>query len=108
MRLSAPSPSPPQLMNKGGVLSITTIVRAQVELLPQSSVAVHVRVILYVPVHVPCVVVLTKEIVTLGSQASTALAIPNSGTAGQEIGLATSGQVISGAVLSSTVKVAVV
>ena len=37
----------------GGALSMTTIVRLHVAVLPQSSVAVHVLVAVYVPGHVP-------------------------------------------------------
>jgi murein DD-endopeptidase MepM/ murein hydrolase activator NlpD len=40
----------------GGVISSTTIVALHVELLAQSSVAVHVRVTLYVPAQEPWVV----------------------------------------------------
>ena len=72
----------------GGVTSCTTMVRLQVELLPQSSVAVQVRVTLYVPVHEPCVVTSANVTVTLASQASVATGAINTGTAGQLIGVA--------------------
>jgi hypothetical protein len=71
----------------GGVMSCTTMVRLQVELLPQSSVAVHVRVTLYVPAQVPCVVASVKVISTVASQASVAVGGVNTGTAGQSIGV---------------------
>ena len=87
----------------GAVISRTTIVPLQVAALPQSSVAVHVRVTLYVPAHEPAVVASEKVIVTLASQLSIAVAIPKSGTAGQSIMLANSGHEIVGGVESSTV-----
>ena len=40
-------------VSDGGVLSTTTTERLQVAVLPQSSVAVHVLVTVYVPGHVP-------------------------------------------------------
>ena len=71
----------------GGVISCTTIVRLQVALLPQSSVAVHVLVLLYVPIQDPWVVISEKVTSTLISQASVAIGGLNSGTAGQLIGV---------------------
>ncbi len=86
----------------GGVLSRTTIVPVQLAVLPQSSVAVHVRVTLYVPAHDPCVVASVKLIVTVPSQASVAVGALNTGTAGQLIGLVWATHVIVGGVLSRT------
>ena len=70
----------------GGVISCTTIVRLQVALLPQSSVAVQVRVTLYVPVHEPVAVTSEKVILTVASHASVAVGATNIGVAGQLIG----------------------
>ena len=47
----------------GGVISRTTMVLLQVAVFPQSSVAVHVLVTLYVTGQVPGVVASTKVIV---------------------------------------------
>ena len=85
------------------MISRTTIVPLQVAVLPQSSVAVHVLVTLYVPAHEPEVVASENVIVTLASQLSIAVAIPKLGTAGQSIMLANSGQEMVGGVESSTV-----
>ena len=49
----------------GGVISCTTIVRLQDAVFPQSSVAVHVLVVVYVPVHVPGVETSTNVRVTV-------------------------------------------
>ena len=80
--------------------------RLQVALLPQSSVAVQVRVILYVPVHEPCVVTFEKVSVTLASQASETVGAINTGIAGQLIGVFCVAQVNVGGVLSRTMMVA--
>ena len=55
--------------------------------LPQSSVAVQVRLTLYVPVQVPGVVRSEKVIATDGSQASVAVGGVKTGVAGQLIGV---------------------
>ena len=86
----------------GGVISRTTIVRAHTALLPQSSVAVQVLVVLYVLAQVPGVVTSANVIVTFWSHASVAVAAPNTGEAGQSIGEVTEGQVIEGGVISLT------
>jgi hypothetical protein len=87
----------------GGVLSSTTIVLLQVEVLPQSSVAVQVLVTLYSCGHIPLgVVTVEKVILTEASQPSVAVAVPKEGTAGQLIGETTFGHVITGGVLSTT------
>ena len=71
----------------GGVMSRTTIVPLHVDVFPQSSVAVQVRVTLYVPVHDPCVVASENVIATVASQASVAVGAFHTGTAGQLIGV---------------------
>ena len=86
----------------GGVLSSTTIERLQVAVLPQSSVAVQVRVAVYVPAHEPGVVVVINEIATVASHASVAVALTQTGKAGQLTGDTWSTHVIVGGVLSLT------
>jgi len=86
----------------GGVISCTTIVPLQVAVFPQSSVAVHVRVTLYVPTQVPCVVISLKVTVTVGSQASVAMGGVNTGTAGQLTGVVCATHVMVGGVTSLT------
>src|SRR5678815_1712141 len=86
----------------GGVISCTTIVRLQVAVFPQSSVAVHVRVVLYVFGHDPGVLASENVIVTLGSQVSDAVGGVNTGVAGQLIGVVCVTQVIVGGVMSCT------
>ena len=71
----------------GAVMSRTTIVPLQVAVLPQSSVAVQVRVTLYVPEHDPCVVASVNVMVTVASQASVAVGGVNNGIAGQLTGV---------------------
>ena len=71
----------------GAVMSRTTIVPLQVAVLPQSSVAVQVRVTLYVPAHEPCDVASVNVIATVASQASVAVGAVKTGTAGQLIGV---------------------
>ena len=85
----------------GGVMSCTLIVRLQVAVLPQSSVAVQVRVTLGIPVQLAEVTSL-KEMDTEASQASLAVAAPKVGVAGQLIGDTTVGQVMLGGVISCT------
>jgi hypothetical protein len=71
----------------GGVLSCTTIVRLQVAVLLQSSVAVHVRVTLNVPGHDPGVVASEKVNATLASQRSETKGGLKVGVAGQFSGV---------------------
>ena len=71
----------------GGLLSNTTMVRLQEAVFPQSSVAVHVRVTLYVPGHDPWVVTSLKVMATLASHASVAVGATHDGVAGQLIGV---------------------
>ena len=86
----------------GGVLSTTTIVRLHEAVFPQSSVAVQVRVTLYVPAHEPCVVTSLKVIATVASHASVAVGGLKTGTAGQLIGVVCATQVMVGGVMSRT------
>jgi hypothetical protein len=90
----------------GGVISCTTIVRLQVAVFPQSSVAVQVLVTLKLPGHVPGVVTSVNVIATLGSQESVAVGGVNTGVAGQLIGVVCATQVIVGGVISCTTIVA--
>ena len=76
--------------------------REQVEVLPQSSVAVQVRVTVYSAGQSPGVVASEKDTATLGSHRSLAVAAGNVGVAGQLIGEVTVGQVMLGAVMSRT------
>ena len=71
----------------GGVISCTTIVRLQVAVLPQSSVAVHVLVAVYVPGQDPGVDESVNVTVTVWSQASVAVGATHTGVAGQLIGV---------------------
>jgi uncharacterized protein YeaC (DUF1315 family) len=87
----------------GAVLSFTVIVALQVDVLPQSSVALQIRV--FTTGQEPLGVVLTTTTSTVASQASDAVALPHTTAAGQSI-VVLAGQVIDGAVLSFTVIVA--
>ena len=84
----------------GGVISCTTIVLLQVAVFPQSSVAVHVRVVLYVFGHEPRVVASENVMETLGSQVSEEVGGINTGNAGQLTGVVCVTHVIVGGVLS--------
>src|SRR6187455_3646131 len=87
----------------GAVISRTVTVALQVDVLPQSSVALQIRV--FTTGQVPLALVLTTVTVTLVSQASEAVALPHTTAAGQSI-VVLAGQVIDGAVISRTVIVA--
>ena len=69
----------------GAVVSVTVIVCEAVATLPQTSVAVHVRVTAYEPAQAPGVVTSLKVKVTWPPQPSVAVACANEGVAGQEI-----------------------
>jgi hypothetical protein len=88
---------------EGAELSLTVIVALQVLVLPQSSVALQIRVCTVG--QVPLGVVLTTTTSTVWSQASDAVAVPQDGVAGQSI-VVLAGQVMEGAVISRTVMVA--
>src|SRR5678810_784041 len=79
------------------------MVALQVDVLLQSSVALHTRVITVG--QVPLGVVLTTATSTVWSQASEAVALPQVGVVGQSI-VWLAGQVMDGAVMSRTVMVA--
>lgn len=70
----------------GGVLSITTMDALHVPVFPQSSVAVHVRVVVYVPEQDPGVEESEKVSVTVPSHASETVGGLNAGVTGQLIG----------------------
>ena len=86
----------------GAVLSSTLIVWLAVELFPQGSVAVHVRVTLYSCGQLPGVVTSAKVGVTDPAHASNAVGVANDGTAGHSIVEGPGSAEITGAVLSST------
>ena len=87
----------------GGVTSCTWITCAAVELLPQASVAVHVRVVVYVPWQLPATVWSAKVRVKLLPQASVAVAVAKDGVAGQLMTEGAGKGLITGAVTSCTV-----
>ena len=72
------------------------------DVFPQSSVAVHVRVVLYAPTHDPGVVASTNVMVTVASQASVAVGGVNTGSAGQSTGVVCATHVIVGGTKSTT------
>src|SRR6187399_1060748 len=86
----------------GGVISCTTIVPLQVAVFPQSSVAIQVRIVLYVFGQDPGVLTSENVIETLGSQVSVAVGGVNTGNAGQLTGVVCITQVIVGGVISCT------
>jgi len=67
----------------GALLSSTFMVWEVVDVLPHTSVAVQVRVTLYDPAHAPGVVASAKVSATAPPQPSTAVAMANTGEAGQ-------------------------
>jgi hypothetical protein len=91
----------------GGVLSVTEMVRLQVDKLPQLSVAVHVRVTLYSCVQMPLWVVRSVKVIAglTALHKSVAVAIPKLGVAGHSMLAMTVGQVITGPVKSVTAMV---
>jgi hypothetical protein len=89
----------------GGRLSVTAMLRLQVALFPQSSVAVQVRVTLYSCGQMPGVVLSEKVTGVLLSQASRAVASPKIGSNGHSTVGVTVGQVITGGRLSVMVTV---
>jgi hypothetical protein len=91
----------------GAVRSTTVMVCWQSVLLPQSSVAVQVRVITFSSAQLPAALLSLSVNVTLLSQLSVALALPvplELLSAAQST-VASAGQVITGAVLSMTVMI---
>ena len=86
----------------GAVISCTLIVWDLVEIFPHPSVAVHVRVTLYVPAHAPLVVTSFDVSVKALPHASVAVAVANTGTAGQLIVDIDGNGAITGASVSIT------
>ena len=84
----------------GGVISWTLIVCEAVEAFPQPSVAVHVRVTLYVPGHEPGVDTSEKDSVIALPQASVAVAVAKPGVAGQLMTDGAGSAAMTGAVTS--------
>ena len=82
------------------MISCTTIELLQVAVFPQSSVAVHVLVAVYVPAHEPGVEESVNVTLTVWSHASVAVGATHTGAAGQLIGVTCVAQVIVGAVIS--------
>ena len=87
------------------MLSITSTVWLQLAELPQSSVAVQVRVCVPVPGQAPGVKTSENVTVGLGSQVSVAVGAGKTGEAGHWIGEVAAGQVIVGGVVSITATV---
>ena len=90
----------------GGVLSSMTIICVQVAVLPQSSLAVQVRLIVYSCGQVGLGVIISLDVIfKTGSQLSVAVAVP-AGPPGavlaEHCNVKLAGQVITGGVLSST------
>src|SRR5688500_19427451 len=86
----------------GGVTSSTLIVCVAVVILPQSSVAVHVRVMLELPAQTPGVVTSAKLSSTSVSQRSVAVGVVHDGVASQLIVYGPGRPRISGGVRSPT------
>ncbi len=86
----------------GAVTSWTLIVCALVDTLPHKSVAVHVRVTLYDPAHAPLVVTSAKVKLNVLPHPSDAVAVANTGVAGQLIVEVAGKAAITGAVISCT------
>jgi len=84
----------------GAVISITVMVCELVEKLLQASVAVHVLVTLYDPAQAPLVVTSANVSVNALPQLSVAVAISNTGVAGQLIVVGPVNAAITGAVIS--------
>ncbi len=72
----------------------------QEAVLPQSSVAIQVLVMLDSCAHNPGTIASINVTVTEASIASTAVAVPNAGVVPHSIGVITTGQLMIGAVLS--------
>ena len=81
----------------GASTSCTLMVCVAVELLPHASVAVHVLVTLYWPAHAPFVVTSAEVNVNAEPHASTAVAVANTGVAGQLMVVAAGKAAITGA-----------
>ena len=73
--------------------------------MPHASVAVHVRVTLYVPAQAPGIVISLEVNVNALPQASMAVATANTGTSGQFMVVGAGSAEITGAVISCTLMV---
>src|SRR5437867_6979963 len=93
---------PGSVENTGGVASITWISWLAVELLPQWSVAVHVRVTSFACGQLPGVITSANVSVGLGSHASVAVGVAKLGLAGHWIVVGAGSVEITGAVVSTT------
>src|SRR5439155_1055809 len=89
----------------GAVVSTTLMVWLDVELLPQWSVAVQVRVTLLACGHEPGVVTSAKVSVGLGSHASVAVGVANDGVAGHSMVVGPGTAEMLGACVSTTLMV---
>ncbi len=86
----------------GAVISCTFIICEAVDEFPHASVAVHVLVTLYDPAHAPGVVTSVEVNVNALPQASVAVAVANTGVAGQFIVVGAGKAAMTGAVMSCT------
>ena len=84
----------------GVVMSWTLIVCELVDELPQPSVAVHVLVTLYAPAHAPFVVTSVNVRLNALPHPSEAVAVANTGVAGQLIVDGAGSEAMTGAVMS--------
>jgi hypothetical protein len=87
----------------GAVISCTLMVCEAVELLPQASVAVHVRVTLYDPAQAPGVLTSLWVREKTLPQLSVAVATAKTGDAGQLMVVGAGNAAITGVILSSTI-----
>jgi hypothetical protein len=86
----------------GAVISCTLMVCEAVDELPHPSVAVQVRVTLYDPAHAPLVIASTNVRLNALPHASEAVAVVNTGVAGQLIVDGAGSEAMTGAVTSCT------
>ena len=86
----------------GAAVSVTFTVWLAVLLLPQASLAVHVRVTEYFPAQLPGVVASADVRLGAGSQASVAVGVVKLGLAGHSIVVGPGSAVIAGAAVSVT------
>ena len=86
----------------GGVISLTTTLKAEVTVLPQTSVPVYVLVRVNAPGHAPATVTSAKVVVT-ALQPSAKTGGVNAGAAGQEIGEVPPAGVVTVGGVTSTV-----
>src|SRR5207247_4297255 len=93
---------PGSVENTGAVVSTTWITWHAVELLPQWSLAVHVRVTSFACGQLPGVVTSANVSVGLGSHTSVAVGVVNTGLAGHWIVVGPGSVEITGAVVSTT------